>query len=445
MDDAVYEKEKEELATPSSSSGTSTPFAMPTPQQRDALPAMEPNEPKLPPTDLERQQTGASYYISQHLSLPSEITFIAVICSAQLLTQIGFGQTLLPSQIIGASLGATSPGQLSWTLAAYSLTVGTFVLPAGRLGDIFGSKKMVVLGWAWYAVWSVVAGLAIYAPRGQGRVVMFSVCQALRGIGPAFLLPNALAIAGRSYPNGKRKNMVFATFAMCAPVGGVMGGVFGSIFAQLSWWPWIFFSTGLACAALGVVALMVIPADSKAEPSTTSKQSFDLIGSVLGVSGLVLFNFAWNQAAVVGWATAYVPTLLAVGVLIMVGFYFYERRVAQPILPPSVFNLRSTAVLSVVAFGWSSFGIFFYYTIAFLINIRGLTPLGAAAQNSTVVPAGIIAAGLTGICIKRVPAPWLMCIAGAAFMIGSCLVAFMPVHRTFWIQTFIAFIITPFG
>ena len=400
---------------------------------------------KSPAPDLERQQTTTSYYISQHLSLPSEICFIAVICSAQLLTQIGFGQTLFASQIIGEALGATSAGQLSWTLAAYSLTVGTFVLPAGRLGDIYGSKRMVVIGWAWYAVWSVVAGLAVYAPRGQGRVVMFSVCQALRGIGPAILLPNALAIAGRSYPNGKRKNMVFAVFAMCAPVGGVVGGVFGALFSQLSWWPWTFFSTGIACAVLGSLAVTFIPADDRDALNNNGQQSFDFVGSVLGVSGLVLFNFAWNQAVVVGWATAYVPALLAVGVLILVAFYFYERRTTQPILPPAVFNLRSTAVLSVVAFGWSSFGIFFYYTIVFLLNVRGFSPLGAVAQNSTVVPAGIIAAGLTGISIKHVPAPWLMCIAGAAFMIGNCLVAFMPVNQTFWIQTFLAFVITPFG
>ena len=347
--------------------------------------------------------------------------------------------------MIGSSLGATSAGQLSWTLAAYSLTVGTFVLPAGRLGDIYGSKRMVVIGWGWYGIWSGVAGLAVFAPKGQGRVIMFCVCQALRGIGPAILLPNALAIAGRSYPNGRRKNMVFAFFAMCAPVGGVIGGLFGAIFAQLSWWPWVFWSTGLACAVLGALAAVVIPADGKSEASKEDKQAFDLVGSVLGVSGLVLFNFAWNHAVVVGWATAYVPTLLAVGILILVAFYFYERRVAQPILPPAVFNLHSTAVLAVVMLGWASFGIFFYYTIVFIINIRGFSLLSASAQNSAVVPAGIIAAGLTGISIKHVPAPWLMCVAGAAFMIGNCLIAFMPVDQVYWIQTFLAFIITPFG
>lgn len=407
---------------------------------------MPPSEPTRNGSSyLERQQTNTSYYVSQHLPLPSELLFVAVICSAQLLTQVGFGQTLVPSQVIGNALGATSPGQRSWTLAAFSLTVGTFVLPAGRLGDIYGSKKMVVAGWGWYALWSIIAGLAVFARRGQGAVIMFSVCQALRGCGPAFLLPNALAIAGRSYTNGKRKNMVFAAFAMCAPVGGVLGSVFGAILAQLAWWPWIFWSTGIACAGFGVIVMMVIPADDKSAGAKDSPQTFDLIGSVLGVGGLVLFNFAWNQAAVVGWAYGYVPTLLAVGILVLIAFYFYERRISQPILPPAVFNLRSTAVLSVVAFGWASFGIFFYYTIAFLLNIRGLSLLLASAQNSTVVPAGVIAAGITGISIKRVPAPWLMCIAGAAFMVGNILVATMPRDQTFWIQTFLAFVITPFG
>lgn len=76
-----------------------------------------------------------------------EVAFVILLCSAQLMTQAGLGNTLAPLHIIGSSFGDPGPGQLSWYIAAYSLTVGTFILIAGRLGDIFGHKPLFILGY----------------------------------------------------------------------------------------------------------------------------------------------------------------------------------------------------------------------------------------------------------------------------------------------------------
>lgn len=168
-------------------------------------------------------------------SLVHEIAFVAIICSAQLLTQAGFAQAIVPLQIIGESFGALSPGQLSWFTAAYSLTVGTFILIAGRLGDNFGHKILFITGFVWYALWSLVAGLSVYSRS----YIFLDVCRALQGIGPALLLPNALAILGRTYPPGRRKNMVFSLFGATAPNGFLVGAVFSALLSQRVWWPWV--------------------------------------------------------------------------------------------------------------------------------------------------------------------------------------------------------------
>lgn len=395
--------------------------------------------------ELEKQSTPSDkhVWISSTLSPVHELIFIALICASQFLTQAGFGQILFPVQLLGEGLGATSPGQLSWTVAGYSLTVGTFVLPAGRLGDMYGSKLMVMIGWAWFAFWSIIAGFSVFAPKGQGAVIMFCVCQGLRGIGPAILLPNAVAIAGRSYPNGQKKNMIFAVFAMCAPVGALVGGLFGSIFAQLAWWPWTLWSIGITTACMGVAVFFVFPADDKEE--IPKGQKFDFIGAGLGVSGLILFNFAWNQATVVGWPEPYVPALLVVGMLIMTAFFLYEHRIEQPLLPPAVFNRGSVTILLVVGLGWASFGVFTFYTVQFVIVIRGYTPLGAIAEFTTLAVAGGTAAIATGLSIRYVPPPWMISIAAAAFTVGNILVATMPEHQIYWAQTFVGLIIMPFG
>jgi len=120
--------------------------------------------------------------IAETLSLPHEVAFVAVICMAQFMTQVGFGQTLAIIHVIGDSFGITDPGVLSWLIAGYSLTIGTFIIFSGRLGDVFGYKKMLLIGFSWFSVWSMVAGLAVYS-----NLVLFIFARIFQGIGPAIV------------------------------------------------------------------------------------------------------------------------------------------------------------------------------------------------------------------------------------------------------------------
>jgi hypothetical protein len=163
--------------------------------------------------DLALSQTK-SY--AQTLSPFHEVLFIALLCSTQFVTQAGLLNTLNILHIIGPSLGITSPGVLSWLVAGYSLTIGTFILLSGRCGDVFGYKPMVVLGFVWFGLWNIVAGCSVYVP-GNGGQVLFIFARVLGGIGPAFLLPNALGLLGATYNQGRKKDMVFSLFGACAP------------------------------------------------------------------------------------------------------------------------------------------------------------------------------------------------------------------------------------
>ena len=145
-----------------------------------------------------------------------EFLFVGLLCSAQFVTQAGLVNTLNILHIIGSDLGITDPGVLSWLIAGYSLTVGTFILLSGRCGDLFGYKPMVIIGFGWFAVWNVVAGCSVYAP-GNGGQVLFIFARVLSGIGPAILLPNALGLLGATYDEGRKKDMVFSLFGACAP------------------------------------------------------------------------------------------------------------------------------------------------------------------------------------------------------------------------------------
>ncbi|CAK4026504.1 hypothetical protein D0861_00252 [Lecanosticta acicola] len=388
--------------------------------------------------DEEKAQPNGEESAPAPFSPGHEIIFIFVICMAQFLSLAGLAQSIAPLNIIGRSFGVTDEAQLSWYPAAFSLTVGTFILPAGRLGDMYGHKNLYMLGFAWYAVWSVVAGVAVYSGD-----ILFSIARAFQGIGCALLVPNALAIVGRSYGASPKKNMIFALFGAAAPTGWVVGAVFSSILAQLAWWPWAFFALAFTCIVMILAAFFILPAD---ETHPSSIKDFDFLGTATGVSGLVLFNFAWNQAAVVGWPTVYTYVLLIVGILLFIAFAFVEIKVVKnPLVPLAGFKGEAALALGVIAAGWGSFGVWVFYLWRLIENLRGYSALAACAQNSPVAITGLLAAVATGFLLSHIKVSYVLLMATLFFVIGQILIATAPVGQTYWAQTFVSILIMPWG
>ena len=375
------------------------------------------------------------------ISLPREIAFVAIVSSAQLLTQAGLGQAVAPLHIIASSFGSPPPGQLSWFAAGYSLTIGTFILIAGRLGDMFGYKNLFVLGWLWYSLWSLVAGLSVYAKSE----VFFDFCRAMQGAGPAVLLPNAVALLGHTYPPGKRKDMVFALFGATAPGGFVIGALFSSLLAERASWPIAYYCMAILCFVVAFGAMLIVPKPNKDPSDPQEEQSFDFIGAIVGITGLVLFNVAWNQAPTVGWGTPYVIVLLILGLIFIAAFFFVERRVKQPLLPLDALSGNVGFVLGCIALGWSSFGIWVYYVWQFLEVLREEEPLLATAQVVPTALTGLCAAVTTGFLLSRISTAYIMVVAMCAFFTGVTLLATMPIGQSYWLQTFFSMLITPWG
>lgn len=378
-------------------------------------------------------------------SFATEILFIAVICSSQLLTQCGLAQSVVLQHTMARSFGIENePGVLSWFSAGYSLTVGTFILIAGRLGDVFGHKRFFVGGFAWFGLWSAIAGFAVYS-----GTIFFCFCRAMQGIGPAFLLPNAIAILGRCYEPGRRQNMIFALFGATAPGGFVVGAVFASLIAQMTWWPWAYWVMCFTCLLMACLSVVAIPATPPASNPEHEKSSIwqrvDIFGSVSGVAALVLFNFAWNQGPVVGWPTPYTWILMIVGMIIFIAFVFIEKRVRHPLIPPGILKTDAIFVLACISGGWSSFGIFAFYIWDLLELLRGLTPLLISAQYSPVAISGLCAAVTTGLILTHFRPPVVMLMSTTAFLVGGIIFATMPVHQSYWAQCFAGLIILPWG
>jgi len=346
--------------------------------------------------------------------------------------------------VIADHFGLTNPGDLSWLIAGYSLTVGTFILIGGRLGDLFGHKKMLLLGFLWFALWTLVAGLSVYSNH-----VLFVFARVFQGMGPAVMLPCGLAMLGITYAPGPRKDMAFAIFGATAPTGSIIGSAMAGVF-NLAWWPWVFFAQAIALVVLAGVGYFVIP-DPPVQPKQKESlgqkiHDLDLLGATVGVASLVLFNFAWNQAGVAGWQEPYVYVTLILGILLFPPFIYIEKRVARsPLIPFDALTSDVAFVLACVACGWASFGIFIYYIWQFFEVLRGANPLLGSAWLSPLVPSGIAAALVTGLLIGRLGPAITMCIALLAYLVGNILIATAPVDQTYWAQSFVCCLVIPWG
>ncbi|KAI1160898.1 major facilitator superfamily transporter [Nemania serpens] len=417
-------------------------------------------------SDIEKtsvQDQRAYIFLGEPMSIVHELAFFAVVSTANFTPHSGFHQTLCILHLIADDLGATQPAQLVWLMAGYGLTVGTFILLAGRLGDLYGYKRLFLIGNLWFALSSLLAGFAIFIPIQnsapiQARYVVFLLARVLQGIGPALMIPNGVALLGVTYVPGQRKAMLFAIFGAMAPASAIISPAVTSLFA-LVWWPYAFWAFAIVLVGVTVAGVYVIP-----DPSTAAEgrgqtidrdqhpQGFvnlcaelDVLGALTGVSGLVFISVALNQGSLAGWRNAYVSVLLVSGVLLCAIFVLVEKRASKPLIPLEALNSGVAFVLAAVGCGWGCFGIYIFYIWEFYEVLRGASPLLATAWHSPIFVSGIAAALTTGLIIHRVGPATVMALALLAFTSGVTLIATAPIDQSYWLQTFFCNVIITWG
>lgn len=381
-------------------------------------------------------------------SLSDEVNLVFAVFMAQFLTQGSITMSLSTMNLVlddfEAHLAAPIDGSLRvWFMGSFALTVGTFILVSGCLGDIFGLKRVFLVGWAWCSIWSLITGLSGYV-----NVVFFIVCRAFQGIGFALLLPCGMGILGSCYPSGTRKNLAFGCVGAAGPIGAAVGCIMAAVVGQKTSWPWEFYLLAIVCLLLGVLSIWAIPSlpSTHTESPYTRFKSFDFLGCSLGISGLVLFNFVWNQAPIVGWHTPYIIALLVVSVLLIATFFLVELKVAtNPLLPRAVFNYKIGLLLACIMFGWGSFGVWQYYYWNTILNFRNYSAIQGSLTYIPFGLVGVVAAFLCTTIISHIKPSFIILAASLAFMSGCIMLSCMPVHQSFFRVSFGQMLILAWG
>lgn len=305
----------------------------------------------------------------------------------------------------------------------------------GRLGSIYGHKNILLGGAAWWILWSFINAFC-------KNFIAFNIARALSGIGAAMIVPNAIAIIGTTLPPGKMRNLSLGFFGAGAPVGGWLGALLAGLLAELTPWKWLFiFMSILGLIVFGSLALLLPPEDptSKSEP-------MDWIGSISGISGLITFNFVWNQAPTAGWDSPYEIVLLITAVLLFVAFAVWEHNFAKhPILPLSIFRAPSFfPLILVVLFSFMSYGTFIWYLVAWQQEVRHWSALSTSIGLTPIAICAACAAFIAAWLIPRLAAQWILAIGALAVLVSQIILTTMPAQQSFWPSVFPATIIQSF-
>jgi EmrB/QacA subfamily drug resistance transporter len=263
---------------------------------------------------------------------------LILLCVAQFVDVLDVNAVVVALPSIGREL-EFSRGDLQWVVTAYVLFFGGFLLLAGRLADLFGRRRMFVLGLALFAATSLLCGLA-WSPLA---LVVFRAAQ---GLGAAIVAPAALAIISTTFPEGRERNLAMGVWTAVAAGGGAAGLVLGGLLTDALGWEWIFFvnvPVGAAGVALSFVLL-------DADRGERASRRLDLPGAVTVTAGLVLLVYGLTRAEGVGLGSPLTLGTLALALTLLAAFLFVERSVPDPLVPLRVFRTRDLSGSALVAF-----------------------------------------------------------------------------------------------
>ncbi|KAI1265448.1 major facilitator superfamily transporter [Xylariaceae sp. FL1019] len=375
--------------------------------------------------------------VPPRMSKAREVLFVMAICASHFCIHAGIGQTIPILPAIGTTFGVANTSHLSWAISSYTMVIGAFVLVSERITSTFGQKPAFILGLVIFAVWSAASGASYYATQ-----TLFIICHAFQGLGAAFILPTGFALLDSYYILERQRSIVFIIYAAMAPVGLILGAVISSALA-MGWWPLTFWVTSLTLAVLVILSCFVIPAavQPRMVPSGTRAiiAAFDIPGMLVGVSSLVLFGLAWNEAHVVGWQQQSLWIALIAACLLAVIFVIIERYyAARPIVPLSNLHTEVFWIMIVLACAWASFGTWLFYTWRFAQSFRAASPLLSTAYFVPLAITGCLIIAGTVTLRDRLNLRVVLCAALLLITIGTILVASMPAKQTYWAQIFVS-------
>ena len=328
-------------------------------------------------------------------------------------TVLGSGMAALDATVVGIALPAigrdfhAGVSSVQWVVDAYTLTLAGLLLLGGTLGDSYGRRRMFVIGTVWFAIASLLCGLAPDAP-------VLIAARALQGVGGALLTPGSLAILQASFAQDERSAAIGAWSGLggvATAIGPFLGGW---LISAVSWRLVFFINLPLAVAVVAITAKHV--------PETKSPgpvPRLDVKGAVCISGALAGITYGLIAASSDGWGSVAVLLPLAVGVLLLGLFILVEARESAPMLPLSVFRSRQFSAANAVTFVvYAALGGLLFLVPTVLEVAHGYSPIEAGTSLLPVTVIMLLLSSRSGALAARI-GPRLQMSVGPLVIAGS--------------------------
>ncbi|MGE5864643.1 MAG: MFS transporter, partial [Rhizobacter sp.] len=321
---------------------------------------------------------------------------------------------------------AFSETSLVWVVNAYMLTYGGFLLLGGRLGDLYGQRRMFLVGLALFTVASLACGVAGSQPVLIGA-------RAIQGLGGAVVSAVALSLIMNLFTEDGERARAMGVYGFVCAGGGSLGVLLGGFLTHALDWHWVFLVNLPIGLAVYIACARLLPAG---EPAPGAPARLDLGGAFTITTSLLIAVYAIVEGNQAGWASARTLGLLGVAAALFAAFLVIERRVAAPLVPLGLFRLRNVATANIAGVLWAaSMFAWFFISALYLQRVLKYTPLQVGLA---FLPANLIMAafslGLSARMVMRFGIRGPLALGLLLAAIGLALFSRAPVAGDFWVH-----------
>jgi EmrB/QacA subfamily drug resistance transporter len=350
---------------------------------------------------------------------PNRWKALAIVCAAFFMTvlDVSIVNVALPS--IGKSLHF-SEANLQWVITAYAITFGGFLLLGGRAADLLGRRRVFYVGVTVFTIASFLCGLA----WSEGVLIG---ARAVQGLGAAIISPAALSIIMTTFEEGAERNKALGIWGAIGGSGAAVGVLAGGVLTKFLGWEWIFFVN----VPVGALALVLAPRFVR-ESRSEREHSQDYGGAVTITAGLALLVYGVSQAPQDGWTSGATIARLAVAAVLLIAFLVIESRVKDPLMPFSIFKVRTVAGANVAGLllGGAVFANFFLLTL-YVQQVLAWSALKTGVTFIATAGTAILWAGLAQALVTRLGAKIVMAVGFVAMIAGMLWYTQIPVDGSY--------------
>jgi EmrB/QacA subfamily drug resistance transporter len=361
---------------------------------------------------------------------------------ALLVLCLGDLMIVLDVTIVGVALPSIredlgfSEASLAWVVNAYLITFGGFLLLGGRLGDLFGHRRLFLLGIVLFTLASLACGLATSQEFLVGA-------RAVQGLGGAVVSAVALSLMMTLFTEPAERAKAMGVFGFVAAGGGSIGVLLGGVLTDLLNWHWIFLVNLPVGVMVVALSLVLIPAARGA----AGAGSLDVAGAVTVTASLMLAVYAIVNGNEDGWTSGQTTGLLAAAAALLALFLGIERRVRSPLVPLGLFRLRNVSTANVVGILWAAaMFAWFFLSALYLQLVLGYSPLqvGLAFLPGNLIMA-VFSVGLSAKLVMRFGIRLPLAVGLTLAGIGLLLFARAPVDGNFAVDVLPSMILLGIG